>query len=273
MVKYFTLLIFLLGFLGNAQETQEETLEAVETTDEDQAEEEAPEVEASEPIEEDPQDGVQKKINKFNREKHDALREAEYWKNVALQKQQAEQQQAPPQPQAPQEPVVEQFNTYEEYVSALTDFKANHAAQQAVYTYQQQQLQAAQQQTIQANIKAAKEKYEDFDSVISNPGVPELSDVLKQAVVTSPEFGDIAYHLGNNPETVTRLNNMSPAQAMFELGSMIHEVRTAPPKKPNAPAPPKILKKGASVIPKSPANMTDSEYREARRKRIKELRR
>lgn len=162
------------------------------------------------------------------------------------------QQPAVPQPQqqAPQEPKPDDFPTYEAYIDARAEFKAERAAEAKWNGLQQQQQQAAQQQTERARIQTAEAnwtqkadeaiaKYPDFEQRIYTS--PSLTNAHALAVLkASPVAGDLAYHLASNHDLVNRLNGMHPLDAAAELGRIEGKLNGSsgqPKSKPSAGIP------------------------------------
>lgn len=133
-------------------------------------------------------------------------------------------------------PTVDQFSTYEEYVEALTDWKAGEKVRQALDSERERAgRESAQQQAQQALAKfherAAdlKAQHPDFDQVLALPLTPAM-----QHVVLHDEQGPaLAYHLLTHPDVHQRLLAAPDHLVFYELG----QVRAAL-SAPKAPAPP-----------------------------------
>lgn len=162
------------------------------------------------------------------------------------------QKQAPQnQPSEPQAPQQEDFPTYEAWIRADARFVAEQAADQRLTAREQKQQQEAEQRAQQSRVQSAETnwsqkayeasaKYQDFQEKLAT--APPLTNAHAAAVMkASPVAGDLAYHLANNPATVTRLNGMHPIDAAMELGRI--EARLSAPagqpaaRKPSASIP------------------------------------
>ena len=96
---------------------------------------------------------------------------------------------------------------------------ANHQVQstlQQLGMTPEQQIQRAQQkqynQFTQSRVAETTQKYPDFSEKVNNPQLPDLTRVnpaVLQALVASPNFADIAYHLASNPQEAWRIAQSS----------------------------------------------------------------
>lgn len=192
-------------------EPNETVAENEETKDEIETEESSTSQEAPKPK------GVQKRIDELTRDKHEARRFAEQQmeinKQLIAQLQNLQQPKQPEQPQAPQQnapPEQSQYQTYEDYVMALSEWKAEQTVARQIEAYQKQQIEAVtqRQQAYDAEVQAktfmekatqATAKYPDFIEVVSNPQLPLPQSVIKYMNETE-NTADVAYFLGKNPD-------------------------------------------------------------------------
>ena len=93
-----------------------------------------------------------------------------------------------------------------------------------------------------------------------------MNPAVLQALVASPNFADIAYHLASNPQEAWRIAQSHPAQAVMELGTLAARITASGPRVSNAPAPVREIGSSESVK-KDPAQMSYSEYRAWRTKK------
>jgi hypothetical protein len=131
----------------------------------------------------------------------------------------------PPLPEAPQgPPQAEQFDTHDAYVRATARYEAQEVARtQQQQTTQQQQAQQMQQQ-LMAREAAFRAAHPDFDQVITTGLRGRIAPHVQQALMVLPEGPQLAYTLAQQPETLTRLNTLSPPLVLAELGRL-----SAPP--------------------------------------------
>lgn len=197
------------------------------------------------------------------------------------------------------EPVVENFDTYEDYVSALTAYHATQIVQRALDAEKQKNLEWAKkrraelqdQEVEQAtlarnrawaeNVAKGRTTHADFDEVVFDSELP-LSEPMEDAVFDSEVGAELAYYLGTHPEECKRISTLRPVAAIRELGRIEAKLVKEPEPKPaasepltkppvsNAPAPPRTsvasgpgtkVVKGYAYYEKAPL----AEYRDARR--------
>jgi len=187
-----------------------------------------------------------------------------------------------------QRPIEEDFENYNDYVDALTDWKVEQkladydrkVAERSEETYLEEK-----HQEFRAKLGKGYEKYEDFEEVAFDeivPITPFMADVLVETEIPA----DIAYYLGKNIPECTSIANMSPIQAVKAIGLIEEKLKgqsqeeepvvkdqsgkpPAPKPKPTtkAPAPITPVPPGSATVSKDPSRMTNEEYRQWRRSR------
>lgn len=174
-----------------------------------------------------------------------------------------------PTPAAPAgEPRIDDFDSYDAYVAALTDWKVNmrfKARDEAEATAKAKAAADAAVQAFQQKADAARAKYEDFDDVVGD--APPITAVMRDALLESEHGADVMYHLGQNPAEITRISQLSPVAQVRELTRL--EAKLAPPPAPEAKpkaitkAPEPIRPVGTSAAPNPTfkADMSFDEYR------------
>ncbi len=211
---------------------------------------------------------VQERIDELTRQKGESAREAAYWRGVAeANKPKAET--PPPANDPTSRPKVEDFETYDDFTEALTDWKLDQRDQKRDAT----QRAEAQATTWQQRAAAAKESLPDFERVLSESTAPMTKDMAE--VLRDSEHGPaLAYHLAKNPAEAERIARLSPLAAARELGrieatlSAPKAPAAAPKKVTSAPTPPTPIGAGRSSEG-DPAKMSYKDYeawRDAQRK-------
>lgn len=226
-----------------------------------------------EPAQEQPRDEkgkfkspIQERFDTLTRAKHEAEREAAYWRQRAN----------PVQEEAPQaEPTVEQFKDYGDYVKAQTKWEvaqaikadraesAKEAAQAA-----EARVQETKAQTFAERQATAKTSIPDYDAVVSAADVA-IAPHLGEAILDSDKGPELVYHLAKNPAEAARLSALSPLAAARELGRLEATLGQATPvPKPvtKAPAPMKPTAGNGSSPTTDPSKMSHEEYRAYRAK-------
>ena len=244
--------------------TENPIVEEVET------EGEQPKVEADKQEDEDDDsslpNGVKKRIDKVTRQKYEAVAEANRYK---AELEQLRAQIAPKQ----EAPDISQFDTLDDYVEAVAEYKLNQKTQ----TAQSQQAQQTQAQAVAQDWVAKVEKVRsvapDFDAVFNNVASIEFAPMALEAVAQHPKGAEIAYMLGKDVGEAYRIAALPPSQQLMAIGEIAARTNVPKPKTVStAPAPVKPV--GSSSGGKKSINeMSDKEYNEFRANQIKQRRR
>jgi chemotaxis protein histidine kinase CheA len=145
------------------------------------------------------------------------------------------------QPEQPKgEPKPEQFESWEQYVAALTQHNVGQALRQAHENEQRQRTEHQQRKQIEQIQSQAmdvvgrgQQKYPDFDAVVNGGLAPFLNESLHLAITQNPVGEDIAHHLGRNPAEAQRLSSLPPYQVIREIALL--EAKLTQPPKPTIP--------------------------------------
>lgn len=223
--------------------------------------------------------GVGKRIDELTKLRRDAERDRDYWRELALRQAEAKQQAQPEaqvQPQPPQKPREGDYETYEAYVEAVAEYKAEmkfeelrrreHEQYQA---YQRQQRQADAQQEFQSKATtflAKKDAFaagiSDYDELTTDPSLP-INPVMRDCVIESDLGPQIVYWLAKNRDEAVRISQMSPLAAAREIGRIEQRLGSVKPpgkKTTSAPEPINPIGGGVSTVHKKPEEMTNKEY-------------
>ncbi len=205
---------------------------------------EQPKVEAEKQEDEDDDsslpNGVKKRIDKVTRQKYEAVAEANRYK---AELEQLRAQIAPKQ----EAPDISQFDTLDDYVEAVAEYKLNQKTQ----TAQSQQAQQTQAQAVAQDWVAKVDKVRsvapDFDEAFNNVANIEFAPMALEAVAQHPKGAEIAYMLGKNVSDAYRIAALSPAQQLIEIGVIAAKTNVPKPKAvSSAPAPVKPVQGGSS---------------------------
>lgn len=172
--------------------------------------------------------GAQKRIDELTRKRHDAEREAAYWKGLATGAgaKPVDQVQAPA-PAPKEAPVREKFATEAEYIDALVDHKVEQRAQQAEAQRKQAEEINTKATTWQQKVDAAKAAIPDYDEVLeANADMPVQPHVI-DLLMEHDDGAKIVHFLASNPAALEKLNGMTPAKAAFELASIASKFQSA----------------------------------------------
>jgi hypothetical protein len=181
--------------------------------------------------------------------------------NERLKKQIApEQQQTRTQAIDPNKPRLEQFNTAEEYMEALTDYKLETRLTQRE---QQVKVKTLLDQYVERADAYAKENPEFDDAEHYLTG--KLPIHVQRAIAKNVVGPQIAFELYKNPELLKKINNLDVEDGLEELFHVAQKIKTAPVKSKsvisNAPPPPRGIKPQGTNNKKSVLDMSTDEYR------------
>ncbi len=241
------------------QPEQQEAAEKPEEGDEgdDQGGEEKPQ--------EKPKRSARERINELTKRAHEAEREAQRWREAA------ERKTADPS----EKPNPDKFGSYDEYVEALADWKADQRVAESFKRRDAERSQAAEARAAEAKAQAWAERQSefreatpDYDAVVGKSAV-QIAPHVVDTLLDSESGPELAYHLAKRPETVKRINALSPLSAARELGRIEATLSNpaAPQIKPasKAPAPITPVRSSApAAVDLASANM--DQYIAARRK-------
>jgi outer membrane biosynthesis protein TonB len=246
-----------------AERAEEKKPEAKTEPEKEPVVEEKPEPEEKaevEKVEEKPEEEkVEKPKNHAERRRDRMLEERAYFKAQAefLQAQLAQQQQQKASPTGQQEQVPQRaaYNSDEEYVDALAEFKIAKRFE-ALTRQQQEQAQRGALDKFNTRTAEAKKAYDDYDEVVQAASFHPLFATnqyphVTETVMSSEVGADLIYYLADNPEEATRIANMRPNQAVKELGRIESYIEMALEGKTTA---------GSAVKAKAPVTKAPAPY-------------
>lgn len=204
--------------------------------------------------------GAQKRIDALVFQRHQAEREAAYWKQQAQASQTATA------------PKVADFDNHDEYEQAMLEYRIEDGVNRGLSKTAEQQASKFQQQAQTAaaetyNQRAAEvaTRIPDFVEVVSKSDAP-LSPALQEALMDSEKGPELVYHLAKNPAEVDRLNSMSVRQMDREIGRLELSIgaKAAPPPPParttSAPPPVKPGNQASAPANTDPNKMNQAEF-------------
>lgn len=168
-------------------------------------------------------------------------------------------------------PTVDQFDDYEDYLSARVRFDVRQEQLKEAAAQQQAVEQEIAQQRVMAfqeKVDSAKQEYPDFEAVAFSPEVtPYITQSVGQAVMSTERSADVAYWLGKHPQTAAELARMSPIEAALEIGR-IEAALPTPRKVSAAPEPIKPVTGGHDGGQIDPQDMSTEQWIAWRRKQL-----
>lgn len=205
---------------------------AQEVTEKETPEGEEPETQPASEADENhvSKSAVQKRIDKLTREKYESRKEIDGLKERLL----AIEKGGKPQPVIEEKPIAEaaapkptpdQFPSYEDFVEALADWKADQKLNKIETDKAAKAAEASQQNAQKAvfdkyneRIEEAKERYDDFEEVVGKAAL--IPNEVALAIVELENGPDVAYYLGKNTAICKELMNMSILKALTKIGSI-----------------------------------------------------
>jgi hypothetical protein len=186
--------------------------------------------------------GVQKRIDELTRLRHEAQRERDHWRELAMRQQAPAKQEAPQADKPKALPKLEDFN-YDEaaYQAALITHATQEASRKvreelrAEEAERQKAERAKSWKTRENEFKAKNPDYEDV--VYTAP----ISDAMADLIMESEIGAELAYYLGKNTDEASRIAQLDPVKAARELGRIEAKLEK-PPAAPVAPRPPPVSK-------------------------------
>jgi hypothetical protein len=139
-------------------------------------------------------------------------------------------------------PELAKFETYEDYVEALADWKIEQREVKRTQADAVKQNQTAWEK----KIEAAKAKLEDWDEVVSTATDIPVTAAMQQAIFEMEQGPLVVHYLASHPDEAKRIAKLTPLSQARELGKIEDRVSTTaePEKKPavsQAPRPPRTV--------------------------------
>lgn len=232
---------------------------------------EEPDAETETEQKKSPSRGVQKRLDEITREKYEWKREADYWREQATAK--GDKQDTTPQPAASiptTKPDPSQFDDYNEYVEALTDYKVMQSREKdreesKKHTEQaeQQRHQSELQQRQSKFRESATVKYPDFDDVMYSAQSVPCTENMMSAMIESDMGPDMVYFLAKNPNESARIAQLSPMTQIREIGKLeakLSSIKPPEPKRITKTTEPIKTVSGAGVTHRDPNVMSMEDY-------------
>lgn len=211
-----------------------------------------------------PKGGFQKRIAELTRRASDAERDRE--RLLGLLERTAPQPAAGgKQPEAAddQPPQQSQFKTYEEYLDARADWRADQRVKAALKEQGQQTQQRQQEESFGARVASfndtiAKEGKEiegfaEAHAALTTPaeeGGPEVHPLLADFLMSEAENKALMVkYLGENPDEATKLSKLHPRTMINRLAKLDAQLGAKPPAKvSNAPPPPPTVNGSSAPV-------------------------
>lgn len=260
---------------GSQEKLEEESVDDDQQEDSETSEDDSDDEELEEKDEGKKEaKGVQKRISKLTKQKNAYKQEVEYWKQQALKQaqneQKAEAKKERPQLGTVKKPDPDKFETHEEYIDALTDWKLEAKLSSQREVEKQNQLKTEQQNQLDSHVERVREfakTHDDFQELMEDVDDIEMSLTVQEVILGSENGPELMYELAKNREEYQRICTLSPIAAARALGrfeskfiskssSEKKEIKTTKAPRPITP----ISKGSTKTNSKHPGEMNFREY-------------
>jgi hypothetical protein len=187
--------------------------------------------------------GLKKRFRKLTGKIRDLETQLAQKPSAAAEPEQAKPEAKPAVATPPGKPQLASFETYEDFVEALADWKAEQREQKKAQVEKTKQSQTEWQK----RIADAKTRYEDWDEVVNEATDVPVTPHMQQTIFEMEHGPDVVHYLASNPEEAKRISKLSPLSQARELGKIEDKVAASeepPEKKPavsRAPRPAKVV--------------------------------
>lgn len=210
---------------------------------------------------------LEKRLAKERRKREEQKRENEVLRKLALERDQRQpQEDKKPQP-TEGEPKREQFDSYEAYVEARAEWKAERAVEKKLRDREEKEAEARtarerkeQADAFQKRVKEHAKSIDDFDDVMAdvrNDPEHPVARLYAPPISETENPAQIIYHLAKNPEEAERIASLPESKQAREIWALEQKLKSAPQKTPSkAPAPIKPV--GGSTVGSEMPSDSDS---------------
>lgn len=226
--------------------------------------------------------GFKRRIDKLTNKLSEAEREAQYWRDQAMRAKKEEMVDAGAREtetvaKSDGRPDPDNFETHEEYLDALTDWKVDRRLEADKKAKAEEDLRKEQKTLEQAHFERVQsfvKDHDDFEEVLSEVDDIPMSPAVGELILKSDNGPELMYELAKDPEEFERINDLAPLAAARAIGrieaglSKSSETKkednkqsTSKVAQTKAPKPPSPVSKKASVSTKSPDEMDFQEYK------------
>lgn len=217
--------------------------------------------------------GFQKRIEKFKNQLSAKDQEIESLRQqVSKAKPEETVKTEPIKEQTKDKPKPDDFDTHEDYIDALTDYKIEAKEKLNEQKNKANQLKTEMQKQIesfQSKVSEFSKSHNDFEDVMADVDDIILSPSVQESIISSEYGPSLMYELAKNKSELERINKLSPLEAARAIGkfearlsseseSIKKEIKTTT----KAPQPIKVINSGsAGSVKKSPDDMSFEEYK------------
>lgn len=192
---------------------------------------------------------VERRVAKERRKREELKTRLKVTEELALRSKPADQSQRKQQPSNDDEPKREAFDTYEAFIEARAEWRADRKVTERLTKDREEQDRNRTATETQKRAEDAKKRvqelakpFEDFEEVMeaatSSPEAP-VSRLLMDPVIECDNPAAVLYHLAKNEQEAERIASLPAQKQAREIWALDAKLKSAPaPKKPsNAPEP------------------------------------
>lgn len=225
----------------------------------------------------------QKRIDRLTKRASEAERRAEEAERKLQELTKGDKGDSKGDPNPDEEPDPNDFDDYNEYLDALSDWKAGAKSDKRNDANDDKKGKGKDDKKkepepdpdfeealadVQAAFDDTRSKHKDFDDVVGAKDLAITSDMVK-AMADSEDPGEIAYYLGKHKQEARRIAGLSAFQQAKEIGKLEAKLAAQPNKQPSkkatgAPDPIEPVGGNANSSQKDVRDMSFDEYEQAR---------
>lgn len=184
-------------------------------------------------------DILEKRLSKERRKREELSRRLQVTEELALRTREPAQ---PAPPAGDGEPKRENFDSYEAFIEARAEWRAERKVTETLAKQREQEAQnrtAEEQRKLETQFReraqAASKEIDDFEDVMSTSDAP-MTRAMSEAIITSDIGPKIAYHLAKNPDEAERIATLPAARQAAEIGKLEAKLAAEPPKEVKKPS-------------------------------------
>lgn len=243
------------------------------------------EADESEGIKEDVEDKPKKKSGIQRIKERHARELAEIRREIDSLKAQAPRDKREDESKPVEKPKADSFDSHEEYVEALADWKYDQRKKADDISQKEAQVKTDFQKTVegfQSKVKEFQKTKKDFEDVLGDVDDIRMSVGVQETILSSDVGPQVMYELAKDRENYERINALSPLAAARELGRIeahIHQrlesSNEEPKKNTSAPQPIKPvggMSAGGAKKSVSDPDISFADYERLRREQMKRKR-
>lgn len=219
--------------------------------------------------------GFKKRIERFQKQLSVKDQEIEFLKQQMSKGKPSDEVAAKPQVDNSEKPTPDKFETHEEYIDALTDWKIESKEKLKEQKAKESEAKSEYQKQVesyQSKVSEIKKTHNDFDEVMEDVDDIIVSPSVQQIILDSDLGPALAYELAKNKGEFERINKLNPLTAAKEIGKIEARLSNQSESKKEikttkAPPPVSPIASRGSAIKKSitDPDLSQSDYERLRR--------